>query len=67
MPKQPHICRMLCRGLELGALRWAVANKPALVQLNINGNFISGEGIDEVKEILKAGKKSLDVLWGLPR
>jgi len=43
----------------------AVANKPAFVQLNINGNFISDEGIDEVKEILKAGKKSLDVLGSL--
>ncbi|XP_066363333.1 RAN GTPase-activating protein 2-like [Miscanthus floridulus] len=43
----------------------AVTNKPAFVQLNINGNFISDEGIDEVKEILKAGKKSLDVLGSL--
>ncbi|XP_066332127.1 RAN GTPase-activating protein 2-like [Miscanthus floridulus] len=43
----------------------AVATKPAFVQLNINGNFISDEGIDEVKEILKAGKKSLDVLGSL--
>jgi len=43
----------------------AVANKPAFVQLNINGNFISEEGIDEVKEILKAGNKSLDVLGSL--
>ncbi|EES05430.1 hypothetical protein BDA96_04G229600 [Sorghum bicolor] len=43
----------------------AVADKPAFVQLNINGNFISDEGIDEVKEILKAGKKSLDVLGSL--
>ncbi|KAG0534936.1 hypothetical protein BDA96_04G322700 [Sorghum bicolor] len=43
----------------------AVANKPAFVQLNINGNFISDEGIDEVREILKAGKNSLDVLGSL--
>jgi Ran GTPase-activating protein 1 len=43
----------------------AVANKPDFVQLNINGNFISDEGVDEVKEILKAGKKSLDVLGPL--
>jgi Ran GTPase-activating protein 1 len=35
------------------------------VHLNINGNFISDEGIDEVKEILKAGKNSLDVLGSL--
>ncbi|XP_062180136.1 RAN GTPase-activating protein 1-like isoform X2 [Phragmites australis] len=44
---------------------WAVANKPGFVQLNINGNFISDEGIDEVKDILKAGKNSLDVLGSL--
>ncbi|KAJ1265052.1 hypothetical protein BS78_08G048700 [Paspalum vaginatum] len=43
----------------------AVANKPAFAQLNINGNFISEEGIDEVKDILKAGKKSPDVLGPL--
>ncbi|CAO2186123.1 unnamed protein product [Urochloa humidicola] len=43
----------------------AVANKPGFMQLNINGNFISDEGIDEVKEILKAGKNSLDVLGSL--
>jgi len=43
----------------------AVANKPGFVQLNINGNFISDEGIDEVKDILKAGKNSLDVLGSL--
>jgi Ran GTPase-activating protein 1 len=43
----------------------AVAYKPAFVQLNMNGNFISDEGIDEVKDILKAGKKSLDVLGSL--
>jgi Ran GTPase-activating protein 1 len=42
-----------------------VTNKPTFVQLNINGNFIYDEGIDEVKEILKAGKKSLDVLGSL--
>jgi Ran GTPase-activating protein 1 len=35
------------------------------VQLNINGNFISDEGIDEVRKILKAGKSSLDVLGSL--
>ncbi|CAL4958879.1 unnamed protein product [Urochloa decumbens] len=43
----------------------AVANKPGFMQLNINGNFISDEGIDEVKEILKAGKNSLDILGSL--
>ncbi|KAG2586282.1 RAN GTPase-activating protein 1-like [Panicum virgatum] len=43
----------------------AVANKPGFVQLNIDGNFISDEGIDEVKDILKAGKNSLDVLGSL--
>ncbi|KAF8765650.1 hypothetical protein HU200_008143 [Digitaria exilis] len=43
----------------------AVANKPGFVQLNIDGNFISDEGIDEVKDIFKAGKNSLDVLGSL--
>jgi Ran GTPase-activating protein 1 len=35
------------------------------VLLNINANFIPDEGIDEVKEILKGGKNSLDVLGPL--
>ncbi|CAN6355195.1 unnamed protein product [Urochloa humidicola] len=43
----------------------AVANKPGFVHLNINGNFISDEGVDEVKDMLKAGKNSLDVLGSL--
>ncbi|XP_020103286.1 RAN GTPase-activating protein 2-like [Ananas comosus] len=46
-------------------LAQAVANKPAFVLLNIDGNAISDEGIDEVKEILKAGKNSVDVLGPL--
>jgi Ran GTPase-activating protein 1 len=29
------------------------------LQLNINGNFISEEGVDDVKEILKGGMNSL--------
>ncbi|OVA10420.1 Leucine-rich repeat [Macleaya cordata] len=40
----------------------AVIHKPDLTLLNINGNFISDEGIDEVKEIFN---KSLDVLGPL--
>ncbi|XP_068661948.1 RAN GTPase-activating protein 2-like [Aristolochia californica] len=40
----------------------AVVSKPDFVLLNVNGNLISDEGIEEVKEILKAGKKCLDVL-----
>ncbi|KAL6620239.1 hypothetical protein ACP70R_035378 [Stipagrostis hirtigluma subsp. patula] len=43
----------------------AVTNKTGFVKLNIDGNFISEEGIDEVKEILKAGQNSLDVLGSL--
>ncbi|KAG9457926.1 hypothetical protein H6P81_002434 [Aristolochia fimbriata] len=43
----------------------AVLSKPHFVLLNINGNFISDEGIEEVKEILKAGEKGLDVLGPL--
>ncbi|KQJ98352.1 RAN GTPase-activating protein 2 [Brachypodium distachyon] len=43
----------------------AITNKPGFMQLNINGNFISDEGIDEVKAILKGGKNSLEVLGPL--
>ncbi|XP_014756304.2 RAN GTPase-activating protein 2 isoform X2 [Brachypodium distachyon] len=43
----------------------AIADKPGFVQLNINGNFISDEGIEEVKKILKSGKNSLSVLGSL--
>ncbi|KAL6845195.1 hypothetical protein ACP4OV_024690 [Aristida adscensionis] len=43
----------------------AVADKARFVQLNMNGNFISDEGIDEVKQVLKSGKSSLDVLGPL--
>ncbi|KAL5974355.1 RAN GTPase-activating protein 2 [Asimina triloba] len=46
-------------------LAQAVVGKPDFVLLNINENFISDEGIDEVKEILKANKKSVDVLGPL--
>ncbi|XP_077229349.1 RAN GTPase-activating protein 2-like isoform X2 [Tasmannia lanceolata] len=46
-------------------LAQAVVWKPDFALLNINGNYISDEGIDEVKEILKAGKKSVDVLGPL--
>lgn len=42
-----------------------VSNKPNFVLLNINGNAVSDEGIDEVKDILKAANKSLDVLGPL--
>uniref|UniRef100_A0A0D9WJA1 WPP domain-containing protein n=1 Tax=Leersia perrieri TaxID=77586 RepID=A0A0D9WJA1_9ORYZ len=43
----------------------AITNKPSFVQLNINGNYISDEGIDEVKDILKNGRNSVDVLGPL--
>ncbi|XP_010936919.1 RAN GTPase-activating protein 1 [Elaeis guineensis] len=43
----------------------AVSSKPDFVLLNINGNAISDEGIDELKEILKAGKNSVGVLGPL--
>ncbi|XP_072984054.1 RAN GTPase-activating protein 2-like [Typha latifolia] len=46
-------------------LAQAVSNKPDFTLLNINGNAISDEGIDEVKEILKAGLNSADVLGPL--
>ncbi|WOL09791.1 RAN GTPase-activating protein 2-like [Canna indica] len=53
--------------MRVGArcLAQAVSNKPKFKLLNINGNAISDEGIDEVKEILKNGKNSLDVLGPL--
>ncbi|XP_047070492.1 RAN GTPase-activating protein 2-like [Lolium rigidum] len=37
----------------------AITNKVGFLQLNINGNFISEEAVDDVKEILKGGKNSL--------
>ncbi|KAI5018521.1 hypothetical protein ZWY2020_043409 [Hordeum vulgare] len=40
----------------------AVANKPGFALLNINSNFISDEGIDEVKEILK-GRELAGGAW----
>jgi Ran GTPase-activating protein 1 len=43
----------------------AITNKSGFVKVNINGNFISDEGIGEVKKILKDGKKSLNVLGPL--
>ncbi|KAL6614598.1 hypothetical protein ACP70R_036868 [Stipagrostis hirtigluma subsp. patula] len=43
----------------------AVTDKQGFVQLNINGNFISDEGIVEVNKILKAGKNSQNVLGPL--
>ncbi|KAK1313946.1 RAN GTPase-activating protein 2 [Acorus calamus] len=47
------------------AIAQAIASKPDFKLLNINSNFISEEGIDEVKSILKAGKNSIDVLGPL--
>ncbi|URE41465.1 LRR [Musa troglodytarum] len=46
-------------------LAQAVSNKPDFKLLNINGNAISDEGIDEVKEILKKGRNCVDVLGPL--
>uniref|UniRef100_A0ACD6A942 Uncharacterized protein n=2 Tax=Avena sativa TaxID=4498 RepID=A0ACD6A942_AVESA len=43
----------------------AITNKPGFVLLNINSNYIPDEGIDEVREILKGGKNSLEVLGPL--
>ncbi|MQL85667.1 hypothetical protein Taro_018206 [Colocasia esculenta] len=45
--------------------RAVVSNKPDFTLLNINGNAISEEGIDEVKEILKSGPNSVGVLGPL--
>lgn len=43
----------------------AASNKLEFSLLNINGNVISEEGIDEVREILKSGKNSVSVLGPL--
>ena len=43
----------------------AITNKSGFLQLNISGNFIPDEGIDDVKEILKGGKNSPGVLGSL--
>ncbi|XP_078441853.1 RAN GTPase-activating protein 2-like [Wolffia australiana] len=43
----------------------AAASRPGFVLLNINGNAISDEGLDEVREILHAGLGSLDALGPL--
>lgn len=45
--------------------RAIVVNKPEFELLNIDSNAISEEGIDEVKEILKSGNKSENVLGPL--
>ncbi|OMP05073.1 Leucine-rich repeat, ribonuclease inhibitor subtype [Corchorus olitorius] len=44
------------------ALAQAVVNKPGFKLLNINGNFISDEGIDEVKELFKSSPDMLGPL-----
>ncbi|WOL16862.1 RAN GTPase-activating protein 2-like [Canna indica] len=53
--------------MRVGArcLAQAVSNKSDFKLLNINGNAISNEGIDEIKEILKNGKASENVLGPL--
>lgn len=46
------------RGVGARKLAESVASKPEFTLLNINGNYISEEGIEEVKEILEASKKA---------
>lgn len=55
----------MIRRVGARCLAQAVSNKPDFKLLNMNGNFIPDEGIDEVKEILKKGKNSEDVLGSL--
>ncbi|ERM96364.1 RAN GTPase-activating protein 2 [Amborella trichopoda] len=43
----------------------AVAEKPGFSMLNLDGNCISDEGIDEVKEVLKEGVNGVSVLGPL--
>ncbi|ONK63477.1 uncharacterized protein A4U43_C07F15560 [Asparagus officinalis] len=53
--KEVDLSTNMIRRVGARSLARAVANIPEFVMLNINGNFISDEGIDEVKEILKEG------------
>lgn len=62
--KEVDLSTNFIRRVGARLLAQAVVSKPEFAVLNINGNCISDEGIDEVKEILKAGKKS-DVLGPL--
>ncbi|KAL8143133.1 hypothetical protein V2J09_016165 [Rumex salicifolius] len=50
------------RRVGVRVLAQAVVNKPGFKLLNIDGNFISDEGIDEVKEILKSNPDVLGPL-----
>ncbi|WOL10726.1 RAN GTPase-activating protein 2-like [Canna indica] len=63
--KELDLSNNMIRRVGARCLAQAVSNKPDFKLLNINGNEISDEGIDEVKEILKNGKNSLDVLGPL--
>lgn len=51
--KEVDLSSNLMRRAGARCLARAVVNKPGLKLLNINGNFISDEGIDEVKSIFK--------------
>lgn len=62
--KEVDLSTNMIRGLGARLLAQAVVNKPDFVMLNINGNWMTEEGIDEVKEILKVGK-TVDVLGPL--
>lgn len=63
--KEVDMSTNMIRRVGARLLAQVVAHKPDFVLLNINDNWISEEGIDEVKEILKMGKSSVDVLGPL--
>lgn len=63
--KELDVSINMLRRVGARCLAQAVSNKPDFKLLNINGNAISDEGIDEVKEILKNGSNSVDVLGPL--
>ncbi|THU54946.1 hypothetical protein C4D60_Mb11t01410 [Musa balbisiana] len=63
--KELDVSVNMLRRVGARCLAQAVSNKPDFKLLNINGNAISDEGIDEVKEILKNGSNSVDVLGPL--
>ncbi|RWV98730.1 hypothetical protein GW17_00038403 [Ensete ventricosum] len=63
--KELDVSFNMLRRVGARCLAQAVSNKPDFKLLNINGNAISDEGIDEVKEILKNGSNSVHALGPL--
>ncbi|XP_022973697.1 RAN GTPase-activating protein 2-like isoform X2 [Cucurbita maxima] len=62
--KEVDMSTNLIRRAGARVLAQTVVQKPGFVLLNINGNFISDEGIDEVKDIFKKHPNMLGPLDG---